>query len=630
MQSGGPSAVQARGKGIWPTMNDPGSHGLCGDPAQLRAEPASIADMEYMEASSPQRTYVAGSIIELRVGISTHHMGHFEYRICDRVLDKSLASADEGQRCLNTWTLHRAPRNESCGNSVIGDCQPINPKHPERWYLPLPNSGGNWNGTPIDPLSGEVYAMRFAIPDDLACDHCTLQWYWATGNSCAYDEDYFLFDPGFQFWQQYKAGPWATCANECCGPQGPGKWGEEFWNCADIKIVGSSTAVPTTVTTSFAPSTTSTSMQKPAIRSGDKIFLKTHSGWGSMLDVEGTSVQARWQDHGARQTFTINKNGGDGDIHAGDTIFLTAHTGRQIDVEGEAVQARWQDKGAWQSLTVQKPAGEGALFPGDVACFKSHTNKHIEVEDVIARARWSDCGFWQGMRIEVEEDDADVVVRSGDDVYLTAHTSMQIEVEGDLVQARYSDRGLWQRLRIEKHGGGELHSGDTIFLTAHTAKTLEVASEVVNARFTDKGTWQTFTIESADGDIIRSSDKIFLKAWTGRYVHVDGIEVKASWFEKGAWQTFTIDKHFIDGRALQQKVGPTNAEDMKAGLIFGNVGSVAVVAFTALLIVAILGCRNNRNNLHTKLFHSDAIAIDVRPLDQVHPSSEHDSDCESK
>merc|ERR1711959_432204 len=100
---------------------------------QLAPEPASIADMEYMEPSSPMRTYIAGSIVTFEVGISTHHMGHFEFRICDRVLDKSLASAEEGQACLNQWTLHRAPRSDYCGGSFEGDCQPVNPNHPERW-----------------------------------------------------------------------------------------------------------------------------------------------------------------------------------------------------------------------------------------------------------------------------------------------------------------------------------------------------------------------------------------------------------------------------------------------------------------------------------------------------------------
>merc|ERR1712048_533139 len=64
-------------------------------------------------------------------------------------------------------------------------------------------------------------------------------WYYVTGNTCAYDEDYLTFDPGFKFWNHYKA-TWTTKDNAVCGPSGNGNFGEEFWNCADVKVVGTS------------------------------------------------------------------------------------------------------------------------------------------------------------------------------------------------------------------------------------------------------------------------------------------------------------------------------------------------------------------------------------------------------
>jgi len=243
LQANGPSAVKARGRGIWPTSDDPASHGLCGDPVQNSLEPMGILDMKFMKAALPQRTYVAGSVVEFKVGVSTHHWGHYEFRICDKALDESLASAEAGQTCLNTWLLERAPRNNLCGNSFAGDCQRINPRHPERWYLPPPGfvdemATPDWEDSSGKPLhaNNEVHSMRFIIPSDLVCEHCTLQWYYATGNTCAYDADYFSFDPGFKFWSHYGAA-WATCDNSCCGSQATNLWGEEFWNCADIKVV---------------------------------------------------------------------------------------------------------------------------------------------------------------------------------------------------------------------------------------------------------------------------------------------------------------------------------------------------------------------------------------------------------
>merc|ERR1719217_805751 len=114
-------------------------------------------------------------------------------------------------------------------------------------------AGANWDDNwarPVDPKN-EVHTMRFIIPTDLRCDHCTLQWYYATGNTCAYDADYFDFDPGFKFWLHYKAS-WATCANSCCSSN---MWGEEFWNCADIAVTGG-TGVPTPTPSPMPPAPT--------------------------------------------------------------------------------------------------------------------------------------------------------------------------------------------------------------------------------------------------------------------------------------------------------------------------------------------------------------------------------------
>jgi len=126
--------------------------------------------------------------------------------------------------------------------------------------------------------------MRYVIPQDVTCEHCTLQWYYATGNTCGYDADYLTFDPGFKFWQFYKE-TWANAKNAICGPDGSGHFAEEFWNCADIQVLpssdssaddplpkmaittslaSSSTGKTTATTTSFAPASTSSSSSEQA------------------------------------------------------------------------------------------------------------------------------------------------------------------------------------------------------------------------------------------------------------------------------------------------------------------------------------------------------------------------------
>jgi hypothetical protein len=206
-----------------------------------------MEDETYLEPSTGEmRTYEAGDVVEFRVGVGTHHWGHYEFRLCKMSLDKKLLSKQAGQDCLDQHVLHRADRNPSCGSETLGDCQYKNPKHPGRWYLPPPGSetpfvvrGNDANKLKPTSPNDEVHVMRYMIPANVSCEHCTLQWYYATGNACAYDEDYLSFDPGFKFWNFYKA-DWATAQNSVCGPSGNGFFGEEFWNCADVRVVGGS------------------------------------------------------------------------------------------------------------------------------------------------------------------------------------------------------------------------------------------------------------------------------------------------------------------------------------------------------------------------------------------------------
>merc|ERR1711957_1103988 len=91
------------------------------------------------------------------VKITAHHKGFFEFRICDQHLER------------------RAPPAADCSvNDGRGDCQPLDTRHPERWYLP-PGAG--------------AYKMKYEIPADLTCTSCTLQWEWFTANSCIPGED---------------------------------------------------------------------------------------------------------------------------------------------------------------------------------------------------------------------------------------------------------------------------------------------------------------------------------------------------------------------------------------------------------------------------------------------------------
>jgi len=115
-----------------------------------------------------------------------------------------------------------------------------------------------------------VHSMRYKIPESLSCEHCTLQWYYSTGNSCLYDGGYITyFEKMAQLgwsaseWVYGGMASWVTCENSCCGPSGTGAFGEEFWNCADIAVLpsgqgGATTEAPEATTTSQSSATSAT------------------------------------------------------------------------------------------------------------------------------------------------------------------------------------------------------------------------------------------------------------------------------------------------------------------------------------------------------------------------------------
>lgn len=215
--------------------------GLCGDGGQW----AAGSDLLNF-AVGPVTTLTAGESAEFKVKITAHHMGFFEFRICDQHLDGSVVNPEA---CLNQRRLVRAAPASTCVvNDVRGDCQPVDTVHPERWYLP-PGTG--------------THTMKYEIPADLRCSSCTLQWQWWTANSCSPGEGTGCYWADFaaQGWDQ---GAWcgAYCggcsslleANSSSSASLTG-CGEEFRNCADIAVqgAGETTAATTVVATSSEP-----------------------------------------------------------------------------------------------------------------------------------------------------------------------------------------------------------------------------------------------------------------------------------------------------------------------------------------------------------------------------------------
>merc|ERR1711881_758887 len=128
-----------------------------------------------------------------------------------------------------------------------------------------------------------------------------------------------------------------------------------------------------------------------------------------MGDVQGDVVQARWDDCGDWQSMLIQKEA-DGALFSGASIHLLAHTGKRVEVEAHTgalvdcesvtVQCRWRDWGAWQTFFIERKDGKGAVMPGDTIFLRAHTGKFIEVQGSTVRASWSEKGAWQSLVIE--------------------------------------------------------------------------------------------------------------------------------------------------------------------------------------------------------------------------------------
>lgn len=232
-QGDGPATVKPRSNDQWPTHHAYGGHGLCGDPFQ-GTDTKSYADERFLNLETEAAaTYSAGQKVKFEVYISTHHNGHYEFRLCDQVINPTnFATAKDGQDCLDQYLLERVNPDDQYGdctaNDARADCQPMDPKHPERWYLPPRTQAGN------------IMEMWYWLPAGVTCEKCTLQWYWSTGNTCLYDGDYVDYFmgtfpnagwTGANSWSQFGSQSWGK--NQVCGAA---VFAEEFWNCADIKI----------------------------------------------------------------------------------------------------------------------------------------------------------------------------------------------------------------------------------------------------------------------------------------------------------------------------------------------------------------------------------------------------------
>lgn len=97
------------------------------------------------------------------------------------------------------------------------------------WYLGAAGATTYINNRTGDTYAGHtVHMLRYQLPAGLRCDNCVLQWWYLTGNSC--NPPCVPEDP---------AHPKCDTSMGVCGTSGS-NYPEEFWNCADVRILARS------------------------------------------------------------------------------------------------------------------------------------------------------------------------------------------------------------------------------------------------------------------------------------------------------------------------------------------------------------------------------------------------------
>jgi len=148
-------------------------------------------------------------------------------------------------------------------------------------------------------------------------------------------------------------------------------------------------------------------------------------------------------------------------VSMGDTIFLRTYHGKYIDVDGSTVKARWADKGEWQQITLCPPPSKSsgvredsaAIADGDTILLRAHNGNFITVvgDQVLACSDASHPPQCFEFTVCIIDDMAlrfrgIICIRSKD-----ASRMIDVDVDSDQVQARWDHMGDWQRLVVEKH-----------------------------------------------------------------------------------------------------------------------------------------------------------------------------------
>ncbi len=224
------SQMKAAGRRGW-TLYEPLKRnfrfraGVCGDLLWGREH---LRGGKYYNGGKIFKTYRQGQVVSFDVAVTTHHNGFFVFYMCD----VGKCGGEIGAKCFRRGHCHLLRRawDRRCESRRDRGCAPIDPKYPWRWYLPCPSGKTDLYG------GGK---MLYQLPKNLHCEHCVLQWYWASANTCN--------PPGLvKYFKGNRAPNWGKCKGQGDAVGGWRRWEtpcggrrftEEYYQCADVKIL---------------------------------------------------------------------------------------------------------------------------------------------------------------------------------------------------------------------------------------------------------------------------------------------------------------------------------------------------------------------------------------------------------
>eukprot|EP00775_Hariotina_reticulata_P005826 gene5826-6067_t len=217
-----PREVSEHGAKVWPDSR----HGMCGD---------KVSEQHWDMPGKVQATYKQGQVINVDFLIAENHLGRINIDFCE--LDA------ENQQPSKCQSLHRADgkgghwylpflSNWTGGNPGVQ--LPAYGDGSFSWYrLPSISQEHGCSQWQCDQFSNMiVYRTRWRLPAGSACRHCKLQWHYQSAQNCWPPCEEANRDE-------------VTCENHqvfgVCGTPGTA-YPEEFWNCADIRVLDDSSA----------------------------------------------------------------------------------------------------------------------------------------------------------------------------------------------------------------------------------------------------------------------------------------------------------------------------------------------------------------------------------------------------